>query len=187
VITDPAHANRLLTDIATWSAQLARRWADEHAASYQPRSADGQPSSSGPADPTSTIATLDRKHHHADRIGTVLLSVHKRLQVAVAENTPRTPDGDCRCCRREPATRLMDEHTLKWTVCVACHNYRRMNRGARCPEQVHDKRPQSEKMCACPQDRCRPCPRQVEPGRPMCRGCRAHKGKLDAADLEQTG
>jgi hypothetical protein len=186
VITDPAHANRLLTDIATWSAQLARRWADEHAASYQPRSADGQPSSSGPADPTSTIATLDRKHHHADRIGNVLLSVHKRLQVALAENTPRKPDGDCRCCNLQPATHRIAEDSLKATLCFDCERFRRSH-GYHCGDKVHKHRPQPPKMCGCPPDCCEPCPKKAEPGRSMCRGCRARQTRRNRADLEQAG
>jgi hypothetical protein len=168
-VTDPAHLNRLLTELATTAAQLARHWADEHAAAYAQTAGDGGRSAPGPSDPTCSVALLPRKHQHADRIGAAILRAHRTLGDALADVTPRTPTRDCRCCQREKATHGRD-HNYESTDCWACWLYQK-RMGYRCGDDIHDDRPRI-RMCECSDTCCDVCPDRAADGRTVSERCR---------------
>lgn len=166
-ITDSRHLDSVVQNILAHLMDLDELWREEDAAACAPRGQTDGASPPGPSDPTPSIASVDRKFAHRDRLGSLLLSTARRLEEEVVRFTPRRPSGDCACCGTVAATH--------GKLCWHCNRYLK-SAGYPCDPEIHSQRP-VVRMCECGPD-C--CPRDGD-GDTSCPD-RAAEGRVHYSD-----
>jgi len=169
-LTDRRHLATVTNQLMAAIIDLDEMWRQEDSAACAPSGGRDGPSSPGPSDPTSAIASRDRKFVDRDRIGGLLLHLLSSAQDTIERNTPRTPTERCLCCETEMATH--------GRMCWACDKYLRAT-GYHCDPQIHDDRP-TVRMCECPPECCEVCPDRAAEGRTESERCKKRRQRKAA-------